>query len=256
MFLHCRNRLHCRPHRAQENASKASQSPQILLLILVSVPSLWKLRNKPLLFCHSMKFPWEMSSTSGGSELSFCKIVFTDIYGGFSYMLNIYSQCPLNSKFSQERLRICFGILKYKVCFFFQHRSNSAEGGARNYKHPAWNIFRLFWFDGEKKKKEYSTAKIQNHEDNLRCLLFSRSDFIFPEKKQLKGVSFTGIFIYFCSTQMKTFDFLQRGPLAVPEYRQCVCEPRSKCFNMKNWSNILKCICNQKQTPEISPRTC
>lgn len=89
----------------------------------------------------------------------------------------------------------------------------------------------------EKKKKEYSTAKILNHEDNLRlfsrcCLSLGVTSFF--QKKAVKRSSFTGIFIYFCSTQMKTFVFLERGPLAVPEYRQCVCEPRSKCFNMKN----------------------
>lgn len=166
----------------------------------------------------------------------------------FSYLLNIDSVSVPNLHNKD------WGSASESFFFFFfsQHGSNPED---------AWNIFRLFWFNGNLHFKKEGTfySRDPDHESNLTVfysmLLLSGSDFIFPGKKAIKSCLFFLPNLYF-SIQMKTFVFLQRGPLAVPENHQRVCEPRSKCFNMKNWSNILKCICNQKQTPEISPMTC
>lgn len=208
-----------------------------------------------------MKFPWLMSSTCGGSELSLCKIVFIDIRGSFSYILNICSQCPLNPKSSEQRLWFRFRIRKYKAFFWPQQKSISAD--ARTNTYPAWNIFWLFWFNAKKeRKKEYSPAKFVDHDNNLRlfsircCFSLGVTSF-FQKKKEINHKGVLSLEYFICIDKAnENIWFLTKRSFGSPRVSSVCLSTRSKCFNMKNWSNMRKCICNQKQTPEISPRTC
>ena len=106
-------------------------------------------------------------------------------------------------------------------------------------------------------KKEYSIAKNLDRDLRLfpiRCSFSLAVTSFLPEKKQITRVLLLESLFFFPN---KWILFITKRSCGSARVSSVCLWTQIKMFpTWKKWSNILKSICNQKQTPEISPRTC